>query len=382
MAEDAGMSHDESPAARALLLLEMVQASPGTTAQRLAERLGVTERAVRRYVGTLRQAGVPIASARGPYGGYRIGRGYRIPPLMFTTAEALGLVMAVMEGRHEAADPDDPVGRALGKILRVLPEPVVGPAEAFRGVSAGGPEGPGGAPRPDPETAAVLVQACALRQRLRVEYRRRQDEPWDMEVDPWAVVVRDNRWYLLCWSHTRNARRLLRVDRVARAAALDATFTPPEDLDPAAALDEHLAQGWRHRVEVVVDAPADQVASWIPRSLGRCEAIAPGRTRLVATTEAPGWYAHRLTALRAPFRIVGPPELKDAAEELGRRLLRSVGHGDAEAVPAAGTGGPGPDGSGPGGPVPGDPARAARAGRRGAAAGTGSAAGEDAGAVT
>jgi len=326
------MSHDESPAARALLLLEAVQASPGITAQRLADRLGVTERAVRRYVGTLRQAGVPIASARGPYGGYRIGRGYRIPPLMFTTAEALGLVMAVLEGRHEAAAPDDPVGRALGKILRVLPDPVAAPAEAFRGVSAAGPDGgTGPVPRPDPETAAVLVQACALRQRLRIRYRRRQDVPWDMEVDPWAVVVRDGRWYLLCWSHTRNARRLLRIDRVTRAEPLAATFTPPDGLDPAATVDEHLAQGWRLEVEVVIDAPAADVASWIPRSLGRCEPVAPGRTRLLATTDTPAWYAHQLTALRAPFRIVGPPELKEAAAELARRLLRSVAAEDGSA---------------------------------------------------
>ena len=316
------MSREESPAARALLVLEMVQGSPGITAQRLADRLGVTERAVRRHVATLRQAGVPVAASRGPYGGYRLGRGYRIPPLMFTTAEALALVMAVMEGRREAADPADPVGSALGKILRVLPEPVAAPAEAFRGVSAGSP---GAVPaRPDPETAAVLVQSCVLRQRLRLAYRRRPGEEGVMEVDPWAVVVRDSRWYLLCWSHTKNARRLLRVDRVARAEPQAATFIPPEDLDPATAVDEHLAQGWRHRVEVVVDAPAEAVAAWIPRSLGRCEKLAPDRTRLLATTETPGWYALQLAALRAPFRVVASQELKEAVAALGRRLLDSV----------------------------------------------------------
>ncbi|MBY8881294.1 helix-turn-helix transcriptional regulator [Actinacidiphila acidipaludis] len=343
------MTHDESPAARALLLLELVQASPGTTAQRLAARLGVTERAVRRYVGTLRQAGVPIASARGPYGGYRIGRGYRIPPLMFTTAEALGLVMAVLEGRHEAADPDDPVGRALGKILRVLPEPVAAPAEAFREAGAGAGASVEAVPRPDPETAAVLVQACALRQRVRVRYRRGEETPWDMEADPWAVVVRDGRWYLLCWSHARNARRLLRLDRVVRAETLPVGFTPPDGLDPVAAVDEHLVHGWRHEVEVVIDAPVEEVASWIPHGLGRLEAFGAGRTRLRASTDTPGWYAHRLTALRAPFHIVGPPELRDAAEELGRRLLHS----------AAGDGaGPGCSGGGearPGTVAHGDP---------------------------
>src|SRR6266516_3086137 len=107
---------EASPTARALLALELIQGSPGITADGLAAKLGVSERAARRYVGILRQAGIPIESVRGPYGGYRVGRGLRLPPLMFSATEALGLVMAVLEGPRGA---DDPVENALGKIIRV-----------------------------------------------------------------------------------------------------------------------------------------------------------------------------------------------------------------------------------------------------------------------
>ncbi len=102
---------------------------PGITADRLADKLGVSERAARRYVGILREAGIPIESVRGPYGGYRVGRGLRLPPLMFSAAEALELVMAVLDGHHDASDPTNPVGSALGKIVRALPEPVADLAE-------------------------------------------------------------------------------------------------------------------------------------------------------------------------------------------------------------------------------------------------------------
>src|SRR4051794_41385988 len=102
---------DASPTARALLALELLQGSPGITAERLGERLGVSERAARRYVAVLREAGVPMESVRGPYGGYRGGRGLRLPPLMFTATQALALVMAVLEahgpGGTEATN--DPV---------------------------------------------------------------------------------------------------------------------------------------------------------------------------------------------------------------------------------------------------------------------------------
>ena len=80
------MLGDRNPTARALTALELIQGSPGITADRLAERLGVSERAARRYVATLREADIPIVSVRGPYGGYRVGRGLRPPPLVFTAA--------------------------------------------------------------------------------------------------------------------------------------------------------------------------------------------------------------------------------------------------------------------------------------------------------
>src|SRR5258707_11654560 len=101
---------DLSPTARALVALELIQGSPGITADRIADKLGVSERAARRYVGMLREAGIPIESVRGPYGGYRVGRGLRLAPLMFSAAEALGLVMAVLDGHHDASDRTDPVG--------------------------------------------------------------------------------------------------------------------------------------------------------------------------------------------------------------------------------------------------------------------------------
>ncbi|MCF3133845.1 helix-turn-helix transcriptional regulator [Streptomyces olivochromogenes] len=316
------MTHDESPTARALLLLELLQNSPGITAERLSGRLGVSERAVRRYVGILREAGIPVESTRGPYGGYRVGRGLRLPPLTFTAAEALGLVMAVLDGHHDAADPAGPVGAALGKILRVLPEPVARPAAAVRAVSTRG--GDPYATTPDAATTADLVQSCAEGRRLRVGYRLGAKGVREMEVDPWAVVVHHGRWYLLCWSHTRDARRVLRVDRITGVAPLDATFTPPEDLDPLATVEEHLSEGWTHEVEVLIDAPAERVARWLPRSLGRPEPVDEHTTRLRATTDEPDWYVRQLAELRVPFRIVRPEELRAAARDLGRRLLAAA----------------------------------------------------------
>ena len=177
---------------------------------------------------------------------------------MFSAAEALGLVMAVLDGHHDASDPTDPVGSALGKIVRALPEPVAAQAEAVRRTTAPAPDR--AAARPDPGTTTALVQACSNHRRVRLGYRSEAGSEWVMEVDPWAVVVRHGRWYLLCRSHSADARRAYRIDRVRDVEVLDDTFSPPADLDPVAMLEEHLAVGWEYDVEVVIDAPFDAVA--------------------------------------------------------------------------------------------------------------------------
>jgi predicted DNA-binding transcriptional regulator YafY len=313
------MNPESSPTARALLALELVQGSPGITADRLADKLGVSERATRRYIGILREAGIPIESVRGRYGGYRAGRGFRLPPLMFTAAEALSLVMAVLDGHHHASDPADPVGSALGKIVRALPEPVAAQAESVRRTTAPAPDR--SAARPDPATTATLVQACSDRRRARLGYRSEAGSEWLTEVDPWAVVVRHGRWYLLCWSHPSDALRAYRIDRVRSVEMLDDTFDPPADLDPVATLEEHLAVGWEYDVEVVIEAPVDTVAQSLPRALGRLEPLDADRSRLVGSTSNPAWYAEQLAAVPASYRIVGSPELRGAARLLGQRML-------------------------------------------------------------
>jgi predicted DNA-binding transcriptional regulator YafY len=313
---------ETSPTARALLCLELLQGNPGITAEQLGEKLGVSERAARRYVGILREADIPVESERGPYGGYRLGRGLRLPPLTFSATEALGLVMAVLDGHHAASDPGDPVGSALGKIVRALPEAVAAQAEAVRRNAAAAPDR--AAARPDPATTTALVDACADRRPLRIGYRSEAGSEWRVEVDPWAVVVRHGRWYLLCWSHRAEAPRTYRVDRVRDVERLEGTFAPPADLDPVAVLEEHLAVGWEYPTEVVVQASYDAMARRLPRALGRLEPLDGESCRLVGSTGNPRWYAEQLAAFPVPFRIVGGQELRDAAREVGRRLLEAA----------------------------------------------------------
>ncbi|MDQ2837710.1 MAG: WYL domain-containing protein [Actinomycetota bacterium] len=309
------------PTGRALLALEAIQAAPGITGDRLATRLGVSDRAARRYVGILREAGIPIESATGRYGGYRIGRGVRVP-LTFSTSEALGLVMAVLQGWHGSVDADHPAATALGKIIRVLPVAAVPPVEALRRIRA---HNPGDAAAiPDPDLAATVAQACEAGCSISVSYQAERGQGWQTVVDPWAVVVRHGRWYLLCRSHRADARRVLRLDRMTGVEPTGESFDPPVGLDPVREVEEHLTDGWPVEIEVRIDASFDEIARCVPRSLGRLEPITASSCRLRGSTEDPRWYAAQLANVPAPFTVISSDEVRAELRELARRLTRAA----------------------------------------------------------
>ena len=154
-------------------------------------RLGVTERAARRYVGILREAGIPVEASRGPYGGYRLGRGTRLPPVAFT------------DRRHSP----------WSWRCWALPESVGRQAASLRDHATAAPDQYSA--RPDPAVTSALVAAIGAGRCVLTSYRSESGREWHGEVDPWAVVARYGRWYLLCRSHRADAVRTYRVDRTA-----------------------------------------------------------------------------------------------------------------------------------------------------------------------
>lgn len=320
-----------SPTARALRALEILQNRPGCTADDLAQRLGVTDRAARRYVAILREAGIPVESVRGPYGGYRLGRGLRLSPLVFSAAEALGLVMAVLDGRHAAADGEDPVGSGLGKIIRALPVSVGRQAATMREHARAVPDRWAG---PDPTITSALVEAVGEQRQVRIGYRSAAGHTHSFEVDPWSVVVRYGRWYLLCFAHHADAVRTYRIDRVTAVGEGTRTFVTPDGLDPVSVLEANLASGWEFDTRVVFDAPAIEVAPWLRPTMGRLEPLGEDQCVVVGSTSNPTMYAGEWLA-GMPFEITveGGPELRRAVGELSVRMARAVARSEGPDCP-------------------------------------------------
>ena len=112
----------ESAAPRLLALLSLLQTRPQWTAGELAERLRVTPRTVRRDMTRLRDLGYPVDAEPGPHGGYRLGSGAALPPLLLSDDEAVAVVVGLrLATGHGVTGFEESAVAALAKLEQVMP---------------------------------------------------------------------------------------------------------------------------------------------------------------------------------------------------------------------------------------------------------------------
>jgi predicted DNA-binding transcriptional regulator YafY len=225
-------------ATRLITLIMLLQRQPNQKAAELAEKLDVSVRTVHRYIGMLDEMGIPIYSERGPYGGFSLVRGYRMPPLVFTPEEAVAVYLGTsLVGEIWGQMYRGAAQGALAKLDNVLPdEQRHEVAWARRALLVTGMH------RADFTPLLPLLEKlrCATRERRRVMmvYRGRgQPEPLQRDVAPYALVHRWGWWYVVGYCHLREAVRTFRVDRIIELTLLDQAFDVPADFD----VQEYLA---------------------------------------------------------------------------------------------------------------------------------------------
>lgn len=310
------------PTTRVLAMLEILQSAPGITGARLAARLGVDERTVRRYARVLGDVGVPVTADRGRHGGYRLLPGYRMPPLVLTDDEATAVVLGLLAARRLALTTEGAGGEsALAKIDRVLPATL---RERTRALAAALDFTRDPVVRDTaPSSAIVLTLADGARRRrtTRVEYVSWRGDTTERDLDPHGIVFHSGRWYVTGHDHLRGEVRTFRVDRVRAARPTDRTFPDPGDVDPVARVTAGLAAvEYAWRVDVWLDADPADVRRRVPPTLGEVAADAEGGTTLRFRTERLDGAARMLAGFEWPFRVREPDELRTAVADLAARL--------------------------------------------------------------
>jgi predicted DNA-binding transcriptional regulator YafY len=320
----------DRPTTRVLALLELLQTHNKLSGPELAQRLEVDARTLRRYIQTLQDIGVPVETTRGRYGAYQLGRGYKLPPMMFTNDEAQALALGLLAANQLGLD-DDALGSARAKLDRALPAELKLRARAIAAVVQIEPRKT--APPLTSPHFAVLASGAYAKQQVELRYRSGSNAGKARVFDPYALAFFASHWYAVGFCHSSAALRSFRLDRVDDARLLDSAFVRPDGFDAINHLLDGLAALPRaFAVEVVLHTSPERARACVPRPLGFIEAIdgQPERALLRGRTDDPGWYAHELAYLPFTFEVVTPGALRDALRALASGLQRA-----ADAAPAA-----------------------------------------------
>ncbi len=253
--------------ARLLRLLSVLQSRREWAGVELAERLRVTTRTVRRDVERLRALGYPVDATPGVAGGYRLGAGAALPPLLLDDDEAV----AVAVGLRTAAGGtvtgiEETSVRALAKLEQVLPSRL---RHRVAAVQASMVAMTGSGPTIDASALAVIAGACRDAERLRFGYTDREGAVSRRWTEPHRLVHTGRRWYLVARDVDRGDWRSFRVDRITEPAATGQRFVPQDPPDAATYVSESVSTApYRYRARVLLHAPVDVVSQRVPRPSG------------------------------------------------------------------------------------------------------------------
>ncbi len=318
--------------ARLLRLLSVLQTRRDWTGSQLAERLGVTTRTIRNDIERLRDLGYPVTAVPGVGGGYRLGVGAAVPPLLLDDDEAVAVAIGLRTAAGgTVAGIEDSSVNALAKLERLLP---VRLRHRVGALAAAMVALPGSGPSVDADTLTTIAAACRDHERLHFDYRTHSDyrthngEGSVRVTEPHRLVHAGRRWYLLAWDVDRRDWRTFRVDRIGLNLPAGPRFAPREISEDEIAdrLSSGLATAtWHYRARVTVHAPAAVIASRLPAAI-TVEPVDERTCVIDVGSDNAHMLALNLGLLDADFRIdaAAAPELAVSLRALSARYAAAI----------------------------------------------------------
>lgn len=311
--------------ARVLQLLGLLQSRAMWTGDELAERLGVTTRSVRRDVERLRQLGYPVRASAGTGGGYQLGAGGKLPPLLLAPDEAVAVTVSLrLAAGGSVTGVEESALRALAKLDQVLPVSLRRDVEALNDavVAVEGVQAP-----VEAGVLSTVARACRDHVLLDFDHLSREGEETSRRVEPYRVVAMGRRWYLLAFDRDKEDWRSFRLDRV-RPESLHATtftFTPREAPDPVDHVRESVIRSpYRYVARLRLHAPVEEMALRIPQNAGTLTDLGDGTCELETGAGTLDHFAGEILWLGVPAEVIEPPELAERLREVAARLTEAA----------------------------------------------------------
>jgi predicted DNA-binding transcriptional regulator YafY len=295
--------------ARLLRLLAQLQVPGDHTGPSLAAELGVSVRTLRNDVATLRELGYPVAASPGVAGGYRLGSGSRLPPLLLDDEEAMAVALGlVLAASHGLSDTETSSMRAFSKVVALLPARLRPRLESLAGATLNAPLGSATVAT---DSLPPIAAAIHAREQLRFSYHDASGNETHREAEPYRLVLRGARWYLLGWDLGRDDWRTFRVDRLRVKVPNGRRFRPRPD--PEGGFEDFVVRAletasWQARYRVRLLAPADVIRERAPASV-EIEPEDEHSCVVTVGSDDAAMVAKYLAWWDAPFEVLDSPEL-------------------------------------------------------------------------
>ncbi|WP_448809012.1 helix-turn-helix transcriptional regulator [Agromyces bauzanensis] len=311
-------------AARLLALLSLLQSRPDWTGSELAERLGVTTRTIRNDIDRLRELDYPVDATRGAAGGYRLGAGGKLPPLLLDDEEAVAVAVG-LRAATGIAGIEESSARALAKLEQVLPSRLRPTVTAVSSVVDRAPENTGtDAPDPEVDPAVLAAIAAAIRD---VEWFRFDDRGSPRLVEPYRLLSWQRRWYLVARDPVSGEWGTVRVDWIDPRMPTRRRFSPapvPGGDYTAFAMRSIAASGWIVHARLRIAAPADAVLARINPAVGVVEDVSDTESVLVTGADSLDTIAAYIGMLGMDFTVESPAELRQLLRTYAERYVRAA----------------------------------------------------------
>ncbi|HNH27422.1 MAG TPA: YafY family protein [Anaerolineales bacterium] len=303
-------------ATRLITLIFLLQNQPNQKASELAEKLGVSLRTVHRYFEMLDEMGVPVYSERGPYGGFSLVRGYKMPPLVFTLEEAVAVVLGTGLVQELWGDLyRESANGALAKLENLLPE------EQTREVAwARSSLAVTGLHRANlkMQTPALEKLRRAIRELRSVNmlYQTSQvPHPAERGLDPYALVHRWGWWYVIGLCHVHNEVRTFRVDRISEVTLSENIFVKSTGFDLQAYLNMEMQSQPQITARLKFDVASANIVSGNRSYWQNVEPQADGSVEVTFLSPTLEWAASTVLMYGPAVEVLEPPALRSMVAE-------------------------------------------------------------------
>lgn len=308
-----------STSARLLRLASLLQSRRHWPGAALADELGVDARTVRRDVDRLRELGYPVDASSGIGGGYALGRGAELPPLVLDDEEAVTLAIALRTASASIAGIESTSLQLLGKLDQLMPTRLRRRATALHSVTLSLRTGP---PLVDAGLLTTLATACRDSRSLRFAYRNHPGERSQRAVEPLRLANYGRRWYLIAWDPARGDWRSFRVDRIDGTPTVGASFVPrPPPPDVAARLERGIAYApFSCRVTLRLRGDVDTLSTQIPVWCGLLEPETAATCLLRVGADSPEALLAQVLMIGQPVELVEGQDLAPALQAVLARM--------------------------------------------------------------